>query len=355
MAMKKYTLILLIIVLLVPAVAVAQKRKKNSHKAKSKPKVEEVEVDPRLQMMLEATQQVVFIDSIVVPKNDFIKHIPLSTECGRLGMTDGLGMHTNELADKRYEAIAGPQKTTHLYTRDMMGYSWGDPVRLKGLTADDANYPYVMPDGTTLYFAQKGENAIGGYDIFVTRFDNESGTFLKPENLGMPFASEANDYLYAIDENYQLGYFVTDRRQPSGKVCIYVFIPNETRRTYNSEAYSEEQLHSLAAINRIADTWGKGNTRKQAIQRFEEARRNFALNNASPQDKGINQSHLDKMRLQAEVLAKALQLARNNYAQATNSQRMKLRGEILKSEQELEDLQRKIKQEEKNERNKQYQ
>lgn len=88
------------------------------------------------------------------------------------------------------------------------------------------NYPFMMPDGTTFYFAATGEESIGGYDIFVTRFDSESGSFLKAENIGMPFNSTANDYMYAIDEFNDIGWFATDRSQPEGKVCIYIFIPS---------------------------------------------------------------------------------------------------------------------------------
>lgn len=354
--MKRIIFTILIVALLIPGSLAAQKRKKTAAKPKPKPKVEVVveEEDPRIAQMLEATQQIVFIDSMVVGLDDFVRHIPLSTECGRLAQTGQFGQYTNELGDKRFEAIADAQKKTFIYVRDMMGYSWGDPVKVNGLGTDEANYPYMMPDGTTLYFAQKGEASIGGYDLFVTRYDAEDGAFLKPENLGMPFSSESNDYLFAIDEQHQLGYFVTDRRQPQGKVCIYVFIPNEVRRVYQSEAYEDETLRSLARLDRMADTWNKSNAaaRQAALQRLKEARSSLA---GRPADKHEAPSQLDEMRHKAEVIEKALRLARNNYAASTPAQRDRLRPEILQSEQELEQLQRDIRQKEKEERNKKYQ
>ena len=348
--MKRLLLLLLTAVLLAPATAVAQRSKK---KAKPQPKKEEVvEEDPRIAQMLEAIQQVTFIDSMVVPRDSFMNHIPLSADCGRIALNGQLGQFTNELGDKRIEALADKGKKPHLYVRDMMGFSWGEPYKVKGID-EEANFPFLMPDGTTLYFAQKGENSLGGYDIFVTRYDAESGHYLRPENLGMPFASEADDLFYAVDEQLQLGYFVTSRRQPAGKVCVYVFIPNDSRRSYVSEAYSEAQLRSLAAINRIADTWTKDNRRKDALGRLDLARQHAASaqagsNGTSPQ------TELDKARHQAEVISKALQLARNNYATSNDSQRERLRPEILKSERELEELQRQIRQLEKEERNKLY-
>ncbi|MBQ9667752.1 MAG: hypothetical protein IJV45_03255 [Prevotella sp.] len=350
--MKRIALFIIIAAILTPVAADAQ-RKKKAAKPKPKPKVEEVvEEDPRIAQMLEATQKVVFIDSMVVSRSDFMSHIPLSPDCGRLAMTDGLGQFTNELGDKRLEAVLDSKKVPHIAVRDMMGFSWGDPVRVKGLGDDDSNFPYLMPDGTTLYFAQKGENSIGGYDLFVTRYDAENGHFLRPENLGMPFASEADDLFYAIDEQNRLGYFITTRRQPEGKACIYVFIPNESRQTYVTEAYTDEQMRSLAAIGRIADTWPKGNARKEAITRLEEARRAFKPATTATEGK---MTELQALKHQADVLSKALQMARNNYARSTQAQKEKMSHEILSSEQELEDLLRLIKQKEKEERNKQYQ
>ncbi len=349
--MKRIALFILIATLLTPANTYARPRKKA--KAKAKPKVEVVveEEDPRIAQMLESTQRVVFIDSMVVSRADFISHIPLSAECGRLAMNDGMGQFTNELGDKRLEAITDTKKKPHIIARDMIGFSWGEPIRLNGLGNDESNFPYLMPDGTTLYFAQKGEESIGGYDIFVTRYDNESGRFLRPENLGMPFASDADDLFYAIDEHNQLGYFVTARRQPAGKVCIYVFIPNESRQTYISEAYSEEQMKALAAIRRIADTWPKGNVRKDALARLNEARRNHKPATTATLNE---QTELQSLRHQADVISKALQLARNNYARSSQTQREKMSSEILNSERELENLQRTIKLKEKEERNRKH-
>ena len=351
--MKRFATILIIVSMLLPVAAIAQRGKKTTKKAKTEAAAREA--DPRMQMMLEATQRVVFIDSIVVDKDDFISHIPLSAECGKLAQADGLGVYTNELADKRYEAIPDAEKQTHIYTRDLINNSWGEAALLEGLPADEANYPYVMPDGTTLYFAQKGENAIGGYDIFVTRFNNATGTYLRPENVGMPFSSEANDYFYAIDEQLQLGYFVTDRRQPEGKVCIYVFIPNDTRRTYDSAAYTDEQLRRLADIWCIADTWTNGEDRAEALKRLEEARRDFAGRQKRQTASNKPMTELEQLKQKGEALGKALQLARNNYARSNDAQRRKMSAEILQNERDLEAMQLRIRQMEKEERNRQYQ
>jgi hypothetical protein len=95
---------------------------------------------------------------------------------------------------------------------------------------------------------------MGGLDIFVSRYNSATGKFLKPENIGMPFNSEANDYLYVIDEDNNLGWFATDRRQPQDTVCIYVFIPNESNSKYNYEEGDTMAIHRAARLLSIEDT-----------------------------------------------------------------------------------------------------
>ena len=216
--MKRYVILLMGLILLTTATQAGRPRKVVKKKtAKKEVKVE----DPRIQQMLAATQKVMFIDSMVVDKRHFISRIPLSADAGLLEQTDSLGQFTNELKDHRLTAYFDKKDSCiHIAQSDYIANQWTAPVRVGGISDSSANYPFLMPDGVTFYFAQKGEQSIGGYDIFVTRYDPETGSFLKAENIGMPFSSTANDYLYAIDEVNNLGYFVTDRRQPAGKVCI---------------------------------------------------------------------------------------------------------------------------------------
>ena len=235
---------------------------------------------------------------------------------------------------------------------DYIGNEWTKATAAEGFEDESVNFPYLMPDGSTLYFAQKGPKSIGGYDLFVTRYDAESGSYLRAENIGMPFSSEANDYLYAIDETNQLGYFVTDRRQPEGKVCIYVFVPNETRRVYDPVAYSDNMIRSLARIDSISATWTDDAARQQALDRFKTAKKS-----TRQQMKTESQptTELEALRHQVEVLDKALQLSRNYYARASESDRAALRREILDGERELEALQLELRKKEKEHRNAQYQ
>ena len=269
---------ILSLALLLPFSLNAQKKKKRAVKKPVVVIVEEPQEDPRITNMREMTQQIIIIDSIVTDKDRFLSHYRLSSETGTLtttceffGKSIGGYAFLNELGNKVYFSRTDGSGQYRLYTSDKLGTTWGEATPLQGLSEGflDANYPFMMNDGITFYFAAQGEESIGGYDIFFTRYDSRNGQFLKPENIGMPFNSEANDYMYAADEESGIGYFVSDRRQSEGKVCVYIFILPETRRSYDPSKYTEQQIRDFADIIRIADTWGNGRERRAALDRLK--------------------------------------------------------------------------------------
>ena len=278
MTIRKFAILSL--ALLLPFSLNAQKKKKRPVKKPVVVVVEEPQEDPRITNMREMTQQIVIIDSIVTDKDRFLSQYRLSSETGTLtttgeffGKPKSLSGYAflNEMGNKVYFGRTDGSGQSRLYTCDKLGNTWGEAILLGGLSEgiDEADYPFMMNDGITFYFAARGEESIGGYDIFFTRYDSRSGSFLKPENIGMPFNSEANDYMYAADEQSGIGYFVSDRRQPEGKVCVYIFILPETRRSYDPSKYTEQQIRDFADITRIADTWGNGSERRAALARLK--------------------------------------------------------------------------------------
>ena len=269
---------ILSLALFLPLSLSAQKKKKRAVKKPVVVVVEEPQEDPRITNMREMTQQIVIIDSIVTDKSQFLSHYVLSSETGKVmaanqfsGIQADGYVYLNEMGNKAYFGKADQNGVRQIFTSDKLGDRWGEPILMNGLSEgiDEADYPFMMNDGITFYFAARGEESIGGYDIFFTRYDSRSGSFLKPENIGMPFNSEANDYMYAADEQSGIGYFVSDRRQPEGKVCVYIFILPETRRSYDPSKFTEQQIRDFADITRIADTWGNGSERRAALARLK--------------------------------------------------------------------------------------
>ena len=112
----------------------------------------------------------------------------------------------------------------------------------------DKAYPFMAADGTTLYFADNADtqSSLGGYDIYMTRRD-ESGRYLEPTNIGMPYNSPGNDFMFVIDEGTGLGWWATDRNAADGEVSIYVFVPNENRINYDADMEGIRELAFLTS------------------------------------------------------------------------------------------------------------
>lgn len=209
--------------------------------------------------MLRGTENVAVIDSFVVDKNNFLSVYKLSKESGNISLTeDGSGTSfTNELGDKMIFTQASEDGETSLYSRFKLIDKWEDAKPLSGLdeSGHNQNYPFMASDGITLYFGAEGDESMGGYDIFVTRYDSDDNTYLRPDNIGMPFNSPYNDYMYALDDLNNLGWFASDRYQPEGKVCIYVFVPNSTKQVYDYETTDQQTIIDAATLKEIKKTW----------------------------------------------------------------------------------------------------
>ena len=243
-----------------------------------------LEMARKSQIRLHATEQVTFIDSLVLPKQQVLQQIKLSQECGAIlsyadfFKTKGgneCTLFRNELGNRIVYSEANEKGHLRLKDRSLIGGEWSMERQLTGFEEeeeDNLNFPFMLTDGITMYYAAECEESIGGYDIFMTRYDADNGQFLAPENIGMPFNSPANDYLLVIDEYQQLGWFVTDRNQPADTVCLYTFIPTETRRIYNENELGAKKLASFARISSIKDTWKDMNVVNAAKKRLAEAR-----------------------------------------------------------------------------------
>ena len=376
----------MLLTLLLPLSMSAQKSKRRAVK---KPVVEEPQEDPRITSMREMTQQIIIIDSIVADKDQLLSQLCLSDETGRivssrdfLGKGDSTTVFVNEMGNKAYYSQPDDSLKQQLCTSDLLGGEWSKPQLLQGISEgiSEAAFPFMMADGLTFYFAGKGEESIGGYDIFMTRYDARSNSFLKPENIGMPFNSEANDYLFAIDEYGHIGYFVSDRRQPEGKACLYIFIPKESRKTYDPIVYTQAEIRNFADISSIADTWGNGEERSAALARYYDISINSLKtantssqsedNTIASQDLVINDvltysstndfrsreaavlyKQLIEARQQLCSLNKQLEKSRSYYPKATGTEKKTLSREILQTEKEVIQLNSRIQTLEKETRN----
>lgn len=217
--------------------------------------------------MLDRVEKVVVLDSVLVDKTRFFEAIRLSEPTGRITgssvlpagtkASDPTTVFVSENGERMLWGADDDNGLVHLVSSTHLADgSWeaphavGDDLGLGG----DANFPFLLSDGVTLYYASDGEGSLGGYDIFVTRNNGEK--FLNPQNIGMPYNSPYDDYLLAIDDATGVGWWVTDRNQIPNQLTVYMFVPQELRDNYPVDGTPD--LINRARLSSIADTQRKG-------------------------------------------------------------------------------------------------
>ncbi|MDE7449883.1 MAG: hypothetical protein K2M72_06670 [Paramuribaculum sp.] len=210
--------------------------------------------------MLDRVAAIEIIDSIHVNRDDFFRHYLLTKSSGHLAGEEELPKNV-AAADMpvvyvtengRTKIWAAPdEKENYVLVRSTMldDGSWETPHPLGDILNDggDANFPFLMSDGVSLYFANDGDNTLGGYDIFIASDNGDE--FLQPQNIGMPFNSPYDDYMLAIDEENGIGWWATDRNQLGDDITIYRFIPQDYRKNYPVDTPNLARLAMAADID----------------------------------------------------------------------------------------------------------
>ncbi len=100
--------------------------------------------------------------------------------------------------------------------------TWGTPKSL-GKTINtpfDDDSPYLAADGT-LYFASRGHNSMGGYDIFSAKYDSVARRWARPVNLGSPINTPDDDTYYRLAPDGSYAYLSSYRIGGYGEKDIY--------------------------------------------------------------------------------------------------------------------------------------
>lgn len=230
-------------------------------KGKINPIIEEFETQlSNAENAISRVENIEILDSLAVPADSFLKSYLLPTSAGRLidpeeiPFTDeregAIAAYTTESGD--FMMWGASDSTGHINIMESLRLTdgeWQKPVSAPAILRDggDADYPFMMPDGTTLYYASDGNGSIGGYDIFVVTRDPQTGEYLQPQNVGMPFNSPYDDYMLAIDEENGIGWWATDRNLLGDKITIYVYKTNDLRKNYDPD------LEDIADKAKITD------------------------------------------------------------------------------------------------------
>ena len=107
--------------------------------------------------------------------------------------------------------------------RQLPNGKWGVPYNLgpEINTPKDEDFPSLSADGLTLYFSSNGHAGMGGYDLFQSTWDPESGIFTMPKNMGYPLNTPFDERTISYTADGKHAYISALRKDGLGDLDIY--------------------------------------------------------------------------------------------------------------------------------------
>jgi hypothetical protein len=160
-----------------------------------------------------------------------------------------------------------------LYICNKTKNGWSQPKNM-GKTVNsskDEAFPFFHKSGR-LYFASKGWNTKGGFDIFYTQKINN--TWTQPQNMDAPINSPDDDFGLIIDDVLETGYFSSNRNGTddifrfesimAGFKNCHILQKNSYCYEFDEEKTSEDDLDYTMKYE-----WDYGDSVKQRVMKGE--------------------------------------------------------------------------------------
>lgn len=129
-----------------------------------------------------------------------------------------------QTGEKLYYSAPDISGAMNIYMTEFRDSLWSVPSLLSEsmVSSADEICPMLSADGKTMYFASSGLYGIGGYDIYMSSWDEDKGEWGEPQNMGLPYSSPGDDFLYINTPDGKYTIFASNRSCSSDSVYVYV-------------------------------------------------------------------------------------------------------------------------------------
>lgn len=147
-----------------------------------------------------------------------------------------------------YYSAVDEAKVRSIFMTEQQDTVWTAPVKVQEVSTSFANeiYPMLSPDGKTLYFASDGLYGVGGYDLYKSVWDDSAQCWSMPQNMGFPYSSPADDFLFIDSEDGKYSVFASSRDCAPDSVWVYVL--EYERYPLHSSVSDPEDLRLLSQL-----------------------------------------------------------------------------------------------------------
>lgn len=205
--------------------------------------------------------------------DDFFLYYPLADRTWRPipNQLDTVGghsflraMHAPEDADRMFWSAEDKDGIRNLYTSMLQDSLWTVPTLINEqmTTVSDEIYPLLSADGKHLYFSSSGLYGVGGYDLFVSDWNEDNQEWSAPENLGFPYSSPADDFLFYNSPDGRYTFFASNR--DCSKDSVFVYVLEFDNMPVRKAIDDPEELMTIASLRPVSKTDRLGNSTVRA-------------------------------------------------------------------------------------------
>ncbi|NUM40716.1 MAG: PD40 domain-containing protein, partial [Leptospiraceae bacterium] len=99
---------------------------------------------------------------------------------------------------------------------------WYSPIHLNEINSNfEDKMPTISPDGNSLIFVSNRPGGFGGFDLWKSVRDKETGVWSKPKNLGSPINSPSDEIMPSYHYDGNTLYFSSNVRDENNKFNLY--------------------------------------------------------------------------------------------------------------------------------------
>ncbi|HXU27711.1 MAG TPA: hypothetical protein VN698_10820, partial [Bacteroidia bacterium] len=206
--------------------------------------IKKLQVDREIQAckngkrLLSNVEELVVLDKKQLSEGDYFRSYDLKTIGGKLLVKPDEFRSAADKKKKDKSIIYLPKSNDQLYfagygekgenkdiyiVKKLPSGDWSKPENLNAPinTEYDEDYPFLHPNGKVLYFASKGHNSMGGFDLFKSELDESTNRWKEPVNLAFPINSPNDDILFVTDSLEKIAFFASSRQSPVGKIDVF--------------------------------------------------------------------------------------------------------------------------------------
>ena len=216
--------------------------------------------------------------------------------------------------------------------------TWNVPELLSEniLSGHNEIFPILSRDGRTLYFASDGLPGMGGHDLFYSRWDEETGEWGVPENMGFPYSSTGDDLIY-IDSRDGKYSIIASNRETAGTDSIRIYVTEYIATPVKTPLAENESPLAIASF--IHDIPASGAEEAAPADRQESA---APARDVRMDDYSKLMHELRRLQEEHQEKLDKIEESRRIYEKASESDREFLAGIIRDVENEALQIRKKI-------------